>query len=63
MHSSLEKILTSSRRLPADLRAVFEGYFMHDKSIETICQEQGISREEFQARHDRILREMRAVAN
>jgi len=63
MHSSIEKIITSSRRLPADLKSVFDAYFMHDKSIEVICAEQNISPEEFQIRHDRILREMRAVAS
>lgn len=63
MHSSIEKILLASKRLPENLKAIFDGLFMEGKEEEQICQEQGISQLEFENRRVRLMRELRSTTH
>jgi DNA-directed RNA polymerase specialized sigma subunit len=62
MHSSIEKILLASSRLPEHLKVIFDGAFKQQKSPEQICQEQSISMADYSARHTQLMREIRAIA-
>jgi len=62
MHSSIEKILIVSKRLPAPLKAIFDGLFMQNKDEAAICREQEISMDEFNSRRESLMRELRSAA-
>jgi hypothetical protein len=62
MHSSLEQILISARRLPQDLRVIFEACIMQDTPKDVVCAKHNITPEEFEERQVRLSREMRAIA-
>jgi hypothetical protein len=61
MHSSIERVLLVSRKLPEHLRVIFDDLFVNNKPVDVICQEQGITREELTLRETQIAREMRAA--
>jgi len=62
MHSSIERVLLVSRKLPQHLKVIFDEHFVNNKPVELICAEQGISIEEFNSREIELGREMRASA-
>lgn len=62
MHSSIEKLLITARRLPEPLKSIFDGVFMQNESEQVLRERLGLSEEEFQAKHAQLLREMRCVA-
>lgn len=62
MHSSIEKILITAKRLPDPLRLIFQGMFVENKSDEEIRISQGMTAEEFQHSQSQMLREIRALA-
>lgn len=62
MHSSIEKILITAKRLPDPLKTIFFNQFVENKSDEEIRREQGLSVEQFEARQSQMLREIRALA-
>ena len=63
MHSSIEKILLVSKKLPEPLRVVFDGLFMQNKDEQVICSEQSISLEELYSRRETLMRELRSSVN
>lgn len=60
--SSVDAMLQASRRLPAELKALFDGLFMHGKSQAAVRAELGLSPEVFEQRRRELLRNLRAVA-
>lgn len=62
MHSSIEKILITAKRLPEPLKTIFNGMFVENKSDEEIRVAQGLSVEEFQDSRSQMLREIRSLA-
>ncbi len=62
MHSSIEKILITAKRLPDPLRLIFQGMFVENKSDEEIRIAQGMTPQEFQDSQSQMLREIRALA-
>jgi hypothetical protein len=63
MHSSIEKILITAKRLPDPLKVIFQGMFFENKSDEEIRISQGLSVEEFKECQSQMLREIRSLAH
>jgi len=62
MHSSIEKILITAKRLPEPLKAIFNGMFVENMPDEDIRIAQGLSVEQYQDSQSQMLREIRALA-
>lgn len=62
MHSSIEKILITAKRLPDPLRKIFYGQFVENKTDEEIRIAEGLSVQQFEDSQSQMLREIRALA-
>ena len=62
MHSSIEKMLMASRRLPDDLGALFDALFQKNMTPEQICIQHGLTMEELATRQSQMMRTLRAAA-
>lgn len=58
----LERMIAASRRLPEDLRGIFQDAFVAAKSDEQICSERGISIQELEALRVKVVRNLRAAS-
>ena len=61
-HSCYGQMVKATQSLPDDLAPIFDGHYRKGHSIAAICQEQGITVDEFLKRKTDLLRYLRGAA-
>lgn len=59
----LERMLAASKRLPENLRELYQDLFVAVKSDEQVCSERGISIQQLDEMRGQIVRNLRAASN